>query len=75
MRVKFAVQRINAIFVNSDKPINHAHENQSEHGGGKSEYLTPEITAFDIAVERGFAEPAQLLDDITYDDSWESANQ
>ena len=44
-------------------------------GGGKSEYLTPEITAFDIAVERGFAESAQLLDDITYDDSWESANQ
>ena len=43
--------------------------------GGGSEYLTPEITAFDIAVEKGFAESAHLLEDITYDDSWESANQ
>lgn len=75
MRMKFAVQWINAIFVYSVKPINHAHENHSERGGGKSKYLTPEITAFDIAVERGFAESAQLLDDIGYDDSWESANQ
>lgn len=43
-------------------------------GGGKSEYLIPEITIFDIAVERGFAESAQLSD-VGYDDSWESANQ
>lgn len=41
---------------------------------GKSEYLIPEITIFDIAVERGFAESAQLSD-VGYDDSWESANQ
>lgn len=42
--------------------------------GGVFEYLTPEIITFDIAVEKGFAESGDLTD-VTYDDSWENANQ
>ena len=56
------------------KPTIYANENYTEHGGGKSKYLTPEITLFELAAERGFAVSGNL-DDITYDDSWESANQ
>ena len=57
------------------KPTIYAAKNHTGHGGGKSQYLTPEITILELAVERGFAASAQLLDDIGYDDSWESANQ
>lgn len=42
--------------------------------GGESEYLTPEITTFDIAVEKGFAESGDLQN-VSYDNSWENANQ
>lgn len=42
-------------------------------GEGKFMYLTPEITAIDIAVEKGFAQSGELKD-IPYDDSWETAN-
>lgn len=43
-------------------------------GGGKFEYLTPEIIAIDIAVEKGFATSGQLQD-LTYDNSWEEINK
>lgn len=42
-------------------------------GRGILEYLTPEITAIDIAVEQGFAQSGKL-ENIPYDDSWEQAN-
>ncbi len=44
-----------------------------DSGEGKIMYLTPKITAIDIAVEKGFAQSGELKD-IPYDDSWETAN-
>lgn len=43
-------------------------------GGGNFEYLTPEIIAIDIAVEKGFATSGRLQD-LTYDNSWEEINK
>ena len=62
-------------------PTNDAHLNQQtmkkktspNSGEGKFMYLTPEITAINIAVEKGFAQSGELKD-VPYDDSWETAN-
>lgn len=42
-------------------------------GEGKIMYLSPKISATDIAVEKGFAQSGNLKD-VPYDDSWETSN-
>lgn len=48
--------------------------NTTQNRGG-GEYLTPEITAVDIAVEKGFAGSTDSdIPDLPYDDEWENNN-